>query len=102
MRQALADAADLVCGDRASEPFELEIAGRRRLDKLLYGREEALADQDLSRCSLGAEARSEVRHGPEDAVVVTRLKADAPDRRVAGFDPDTEPELYSALTPDLG
>ena len=51
----LAESADLVRSDRASEPFELEVAGRRRLDRLLHGREQALADQDLARGRLDAE-----------------------------------------------
>lgn len=45
----LAQPVDLVRGDRAREAFELEVAGRRGLERLLHGSEQALADQDLPR-----------------------------------------------------
>ena len=48
-----------VRGPRTQRPGErtpeLEVAGRRRLDRLLHGREQTLADQDLARGRLDAE-----------------------------------------------
>jgi hypothetical protein len=46
-RPRLAESADLVRGDRASEAFQLEVPGRRRLDRLLYGCVQALLGNGL-------------------------------------------------------
>ena len=97
----LAQPADLVCGHGASEALQIEFAGRGRLDGVLHGCEEALPDQDLAGSRLGAEPRSEIRNGPEDAVVVVPYEPDSTDRRVADLDADAESQLRSTLSPNL-
>jgi hypothetical protein len=64
-----------VRGDGPSKALELEVAGRRGLDGRLHRRKEALADEDLTRGCAHAQARSEVRHRPDDAVVVAALES---------------------------
>jgi hypothetical protein len=54
--EPLPQPADLVGSDRAAEAFELELAGGCSLDGLVDGCEDPLADQDLPRRRVNAEA----------------------------------------------
>ena len=57
----------------------------------------ALRHQDLAAARLAAQARRQVGHGADRAVVEAALEADRAERRVALRDADAEAELVAAL-----
>jgi hypothetical protein len=79
------------------EALEHEFADQVRCDNALHAIEEVLRDEDLARLGLVTEARSQVGHRPNDAVIASTFESDGPDRRKSGRDPSLTQEEKSEL-----
>jgi hypothetical protein len=101
-RRSASQRSNFVGWDGSTEPFELELADRGGVNRLLDRAVDARTDQGLAHVSVAAEPRGQVRHRPDRAVVVSAFEADSAERRVASLDADAETELDASLVPSLG
>src|SRR5688572_15058714 len=100
--RSCAQGRHVVCGYRALEAAQRELAHVLYLDPLLDLAEYALRDQHLAGLRLAAQARGEIGDRPDRAVVAPFLEADRAERGVAVGDPDAEAEVVAALLPACG
>src|SRR5262245_50525566 len=77
-------------GDGAEEALEAEAADFLHLELPLEDARHAGGDEDLAALGLPAQARGEIGHGADGAIVPAALEPDGADRRVALGDPDAE------------
>src|SRR5262244_2515653 len=83
----------------SAEPLEGDVADVLDLDERLHGGGDPLREEDLARLRFRAQARGEVGHGADGAVVEPSFEADGPEGGVAVGDPDAEVELEARLLP---
>src|SRR5262249_58759825 len=81
------------------EALELQRADLLSLHEIGDGGVDALADEDLARRGLGAEAKGEVGDTADGRVVAPALEPDRADRRVALRDSHAEIEIVPAPAP---
>ena len=99
---ARAEAVNLIGRDRAPEALQLQLADRRSVERVFHGREDALADQDLTARRARAQPGCEAGDRPQRPVVVATFEADPPQCGVSGFDSDAKRQVDAALQPTAG
>src|SRR2546425_726802 len=90
---------DFVRDDGTVEPLELERTDLLGGHEIGHGGVDPLADENLIRRRLGAQAVGEVGHAADGGVVLPPLEADRADRRVALRDAHAEVEVVAAPAP---
>src|SRR5215472_14058409 len=83
----------------SAQALERDVADGLDLDERLHGGGDPLREEDLARLRFCAQARGEVGHRANGAVVEPSFEADGPEGRVAVGDPDAEVELEARLLP---
>src|SRR5262252_3733929 len=86
----------------SAQALEGDVADGLDLDERLHGGGNPLREEDLARLRFRAQARGEVGHGTDGAVVEPSLEADGSEGGVAVGDPDAEVELEARLLPGHG
>src|SRR5262249_56706931 len=99
---SLQEPDDVPRRDGSGEALQGKRADLVGLDQRLDRRRHVTGDEDLAGVRLAAEARGEIRHRSDRAIVPTALEADRADRGIAARDADAETQVPAALAPAAG
>src|SRR5205085_11935287 len=88
-----------VRGHWAVETLQRELAHRLDVDQLARRRMDPLADQDLAAGGLGAQARRDIGHRADGAVIEPSLEADRANGGEALLDADAGAQPVTELPP---